>query len=324
MTRYRSLLWHGQKAPAPGSPVWRSKMTATKVSATFTPSRSPHQSYFKLWHEMAGNLEGTLENDVLQRGRILEPAIAAWFGEQHPEWNVRDPRGRWWVNPTDNRYAATPDRVVEQGGDVIGLLECKSAIDPTGWGKPGTDEIPPHYYDQCQWQMFCTGERVTFVAVILALSFREYKVEYDPGHVRRLESAASKFMDALAAGEAPSVDPDAGHLATYEAVRQLHPEIQDSSRELSWALAAEYVESRLELKAAEAKERAARTRVADAMGSARIATYDGHPVAERRARSPESRPFVQAARNLPTYILTPIDPVTLTNPDNDLTTKKAA
>lgn len=321
MTRYRSLLHRATRdAPAPGTPEWRTLMTASKVAATFTPSHSPHQSYFSLWHEMDGHLPGQIEDEVLQRGRILEPAIAAWFQEQHPAWNVRPPRGRMWARRDDPRMAATPDFIIEQGGEVLGLLECKSAQDTTSWGRPGTDEIPPHYMDQVQWQMYCTGETRTYVAVITGLTFREYVVNRSETRIRDLVISARAFMAALEAGDTPSVDPDAGHLATYQAVRDLHPDIDDTTVEVPHDVAAEYVAARRALRAAEQVEQAARTRVADAMGSARIAVYDGAPVAERRARGPESRPYVQAARRLPDI---PAAPAVTVNPMNTLTQKAA-
>ncbi|RUQ23495.1 YqaJ viral recombinase family protein [uncultured Kocuria sp.] len=323
MTRYRSLLYRGTPGPKPGTAPWRAAMTASKVSATFMPSRSPYMSYFSLWHEMAGNLTGTPDSDVLQRGRVLEPAIAGWFREQHPGWNVRSPKGRWWVREDDTRMAATPDFIVEQGGEVLGLLECKSAQDMTGWGKPGSDEVPPHYSDQCQWQMYCTGERRVYVAVIHALTFREYAVEYDAARVAELVRSARAFLAALEAGDEPSVGDEA-HLATYTALRELHPDIDDEAIELPEDVATGYVKARVALKEAERAELAAKTRVAEAMGTAKIATFDGHPVAERRARGTEAKPFVQAVRKLPTHILDTTDRTVHTiNPNNQLTQEAA-
>lgn len=323
MTRYRSLLYHGTQGPKPGTDVWRATMTASKVSATFVPSRSPYSSYFSLWHEMAGNLSGTPDNEVLQRGRILEPAIAAWFQEQHPAWNVRSPKGRWWVREDDTRMAATPDYIIEQGGDVLGLLECKSAQDMSGWGKPGSDEVPAHYADQCQWQMYCTGERRVYVAVIHGLTFREYVLDYNADRVAELVGSARAFLSTLEKGDQPSVGSEA-HLSTYTAVRELHPQIDDDTVELTEDVATGYVKARVALKDAERAELAAKTRVAEAMGTAKIATFDGHPVAERRARGIEAKPFVQAVRKLPTHILDTTDRTVHTiNPNNQLTQEAA-
>ncbi|MCP3426005.1 YqaJ viral recombinase family protein [Rothia sp. AR01] len=299
MTRYRSLLYRAAKAPAPGTPEWRAKLTASKIAATAVPSRSPHASYFSLWHTMAGTIPSAPDDEVLQRGRILEPAIAAWFQEEHPGWNIRPVRGRWWIHPDDSRMAATPDYIAEQGGEVLGLVECKSAADTTDWGKPGTDEIPPAYYDQCQWQMYCTGERTVYVPVITALRFAEYVVHHDPGHVERLVEQARVFMDSLELGIAPSVEADAGHLATYEAVRDLHPEIDGTAVQIPTGLALDYLAARASSKSAEAFELETKTLLAEAMGHARTAVCNGYTVAERRARG-AGRPYIQAMRNPPT------------------------
>lgn len=93
---------------------------------------------------MAGNIEPAPPHPaVLERGHILEPAVAAWVQAHHPEWRVRDCGGRWWQ--VAGHCAATPDRILvdAETRDVVGLLEIKTSSHSDGWGTPGTDEIPP-------------------------------------------------------------------------------------------------------------------------------------------------------------------------------------
>lgn len=141
--KIQTLLRHGRRnAPAPGTPAWRRYLTASKISAVMRTS--PWQTRFQLWHEMAGNIEPSPPHPaVLERGHILESAVAAWVQAHHPEWRVRDCGGRWWQ--VSGHYAATPDRILvdAETRDVVGLLEIKTSSHSDGWGTPGTDEIPP-------------------------------------------------------------------------------------------------------------------------------------------------------------------------------------
>ena len=107
-------------------------------------------------------------------------------------------------------------------------------------------------------------------------------------------------MCALEAGEQPSVHPDAGHLETYDAVRELHPEINGETVQVPEAMAVEYVNARSMLKTAKDREQTAKTLLAEAMGEAKIASFNGYPIADRRAKGTTGTPYVQAARALPT------------------------
>ena len=75
--KIQTLLRHGRRnAPAPGTPAWRRYLTASKIGAVMRTS--PWQTRFQLWHEMAGNIEPAPPHPaVLERGHILEPAVAA-------------------------------------------------------------------------------------------------------------------------------------------------------------------------------------------------------------------------------------------------------
>ena len=91
-----TLMRRGRRnAPQPGTAEWRTLLTASKIPAVM--GTSPWSSRFTLWHEMAGTFTPEPINPaVLERGHILEPAVAAWFQAQHPEWVVRECGGRWW------------------------------------------------------------------------------------------------------------------------------------------------------------------------------------------------------------------------------------
>lgn len=293
--------WHfdraGVKGITPGDDTHKRLMTASKISAAFIPSRSPYESYYSLWWKTAGVLDPVPPNpEVLERGHILEPAVAAWFAARHPQLNIRDPKSKVWFYDRERGYGATPDRYLEQGGQVVALLEIKTALGKDGWGEPDTDQVPPHYFDQVQWQMLCTGVPTAYVAVLwgTGFSFAEYKVDADPAWQRNLLEVADNLAGAVVRGEQPDpVDP--AHIATYEAVRELHPEIDGSAVEVPAQVIADYLEAVAAKKTAEKDERAAKTLLLDAMGTAKYATVNGEKYATRTARN-GGTPYPQPVR----------------------------
>src|SRR5690606_19185630 len=97
---------------------------------------------------------------------------------------------------------------------------------------------------------------------------------------RDLEAAVvarcKQFFDSLAADTPPDLDD---HVATYEAVRSQHPDIdRDLSVEIDRAIAHDYVSAEKALKDAEAAARAAKTALLSVMGTARLSTCDGTTV----------------------------------------------
>lgn len=282
----------------PGSPEWMKLMTASKIAAVV--GLSPYESRFSLWHRMAGLLGDQADTDIMRRGHYLEPAIAAWFADQHPELDVA-PCGTF-AHATRAWQAASPDRflVVRETGERR-LLECKSALDDLEWGEPGTDQIPPGYRAQVQWQLDTLGLLTCHVAVISAhLEFREYFVTYDPAYAAHLRVEAEAFLASLPGGTSPQRPDVDAHNATYEAVRYLHPDIDQVDVDLDPELAREYCQTRHALASAELAEKRTKTRVADAIGSARRGLFAGQVIAQRQAKG-EGTPYLVAGRNLPTF-----------------------
>jgi len=279
----------------PGSEEWLRRMSASKIAAVL--GLSTYESRFSLWHRMAGLTEPEPDDDLKRRGHYLEPAIAAWFADQHPDWQV-DTTGTW-VHPERDWTAASPDRLITTETGEVRLLECKSAAEPSEWGEPGTDQIPAGYRAQVQWQMDVLGVRVCHVAVLTAyLSFAEYVVTYDPDDATFMRTRAAEFMASLPGGKAPRRPDIDGHSATYQAVRELHPDIDGGDYDVPAPLAERYCAARHALKAAETNEREARAELADAMGTAKRAVFDGDVIATRAAKQ-GGTPYLTAAKRLP-------------------------
>lgn len=277
----------------PGSDQWRRCMSASKIAAVV--GLSPFTSRFALWHEMAGTLDRGAMTDAMSRGHFLEPAVADWFAAQHPDWKVI-PTGTW-THPETPWATATPDRLVLVPGDGARLLEIKTAAYADEWGPSGGEQIPPGYRCQVAWAMFVTGATVAHVAVLLGhLEFREYEIDFDEDEARFLFESAASFMDDLERGQVPPLD---GSDSTYQAVRELHPDIDDTEVEIDAALAADLACWKAESDFAAEGFTRAKSAVLDAMGTARKATCNGLAIATRAAKN-GGTPYLSLSRSLPT------------------------
>jgi predicted phage-related endonuclease len=293
--------------------AWLRTMSASKIAAVV--GLSPYESRFSLYHRMAGLIPAQEDDPALRRGHYLEPAVMAWFRDQHPTWEITAaqattpdewltlPDGRRhpvWRSAMDPIFTASPDgfALTEDGRACV---EVKTASDSDEWGAPGTDEIPKGYLTQVQWQMGVLGLPRTYVAVLTAyLDLREYVVDFDPEDWAYLTAEAHAFLDSLPGGSAEQKPDIDRHTATYEAVKQLHPEIEDRKVELDADLVREYCTARHALTHAEARLQQATSRVADALGNAKTGTYLGQTIARRQAKR-EGTPFLVAGRALPTF-----------------------
>ena len=284
----------------PGSPEWLRLITASKVTAIL--GLSPWESPRSLWHRMHGDLPPETQNAAMSRGHYLEPAILAWWRDQHgvPAVNNR----MWQEQPSytlGDWAAATPDAVAwldPLDDDSAVLVEAKSSAQE--W-----DELPAYYLTQVIWQMHLSGVHRCYVPVIgPRLTFTEYVVDYDDHaeDAAAIERIAREFYDSLAADEPPPLDDT---VATYDAVRKVHPEIErGESVELDPEVAESLVVNQADYKALEPKVRLAKSTVLDLMGRAQYATCNGVRIARRQPRGDDVT-FVVCAK--PTDLTDPLE-----------------
>jgi putative phage-type endonuclease len=276
----------------PGSPQWLRKMSASKVAAAL--GLSTFESPFSLYHRMRGEIPAEIENDQHRRGHYLEPAIVAWFADQHPDWTIRG--GGCWQHRDHDWYTASPDRLVTTHIGDTEVVEVKSAADSDEWGEAGSDQVPAGYRAQVVCEMDVVGVRRARIAVLLPyLEFGEYVVEYDPDEAAFIREQAAAFMARVRNGDRPDID---SHDRTYDAVRRLHPDIDRVDVELDPELALTFIDTLHRHKAAETARTEAYSRVGDAMGRARRALYNDRPVALRVPGRGDNPPYVKQAHGL--------------------------
>jgi hypothetical protein len=117
-----------------------------------------------------------------------------------------------------------------------------------------------------------------------------------------MRAKARAFLDTLDAGVPPPID---GHEATYEVVRELHPDIQPERVEIPAHIAVPYLQSLAAAQAATTEKRRCSALVVDAMGNAKDATYCGDVIARRQAKNTEgSIPYLVAERGIASQFAT--------------------
>lgn len=264
----------------PGSPEWCRRVSPSKAAAIL--GISPWDSQYAIWRKMRGDSPWDEETEAMERGNLCEPAVLAWWRKHytHTEWaeQVTYTVGDWLV--------ATPDgKCLDENGDRV-LVEAKTASDDDDWGTPGTDVIPPYYLVQ----VFLAGRTATLngwqpkrIHVPLLgprLRFSNYVVEYDDTLGAEIESLMWEFYQSLSADVAPPLDDS---LATFDAVRKIHPDVEPKATvEVPPAVAVELVRATTSLDQAEADARLAKATVLELMGRANYADCNGVRVARRQ------------------------------------------
>lgn len=285
----------------PGSPEWHAArahgLGGSEIAAVL--NLSPFESRYSLWHRKASLIGPVAESPEMEWGTRLETAVTDKYRDENDDlyvlksgtyrhvnrhWQIANPDGLSWLKELG---------VSEQ---PIGLLEVKTSPFGDNWGEAGTDSIPVHVRAQVLWYLDVFGLPWADVAVLISgLDYRVYRLEYDPAEAQILRDAAVEFLASLDTGTPPSID---SHEATYKAIQEMHPDIDPVSHELSDAVARDFLHARAGLKAAEAVERKAKSQIADEMGNAHSAFWQGFKIATRQARG-EGTPYVVTAKNLP-------------------------
>jgi putative phage-type endonuclease len=241
---------------------------------------SPWQSPFSLWHSKRNGWVSE-PNDEMRWGTAVEPALLAWWFDDHP-YEPYGVRGGSYHHAGRRWQLANPDAVaVNRGVGELVIVEAKKAPDDETWGAPGSDDVPIYYRTQAMWYMDVLGVRLaSFIVTKYGRAPVTYWVEYDPDEARLIRGHAAAFWRSLQHDQVPELD---AHPATYAAVRRLHPDIDGTDVDIDPWTAVEWRIAKRRRDRAEKRARLTTARLLDAMGPARRAfTPDGTPVARRQ------------------------------------------
>lgn len=265
----------------PGSAEWLAMITPSKVAAILGVSR--WESPYRLWHRMKGVVPPEPPADRFDVGHAMEMALAELWRIKNPGWQLSRPQLQITREfPGGFTSLATLDRRARRGTRRR-CVEFKISRKLEDWLRFAPDEAPADYTAQLQWQMHVTGYTDDPAHLMVMGPYFEhhtYQVAYDAELAAAIEDRCRVFYQSLRSDVPPPLDDS---VATYECVRDLHPDIDPAATAvLDPELAAAYLDADRAVKAAEKVLRGNKTHVLDAMGSAAAATSAGQPIATRR------------------------------------------
>lgn len=279
------------------SPAGRWRLGASELAAVL--GESPHTSPFALWWAKQETWVRPDPNAAMTIGHKLEDVIGELWAEKHPEMQLCRPGSALYglAPHPDHDFdwlVCTPDFLAVVGDFANGWLdaptgchvepvECKSDEGGTGWGAPGSDQVPEHHrvqvYVQCEilgaprgHLMRLAGKRATSFVLPYGQDQREellcWLVEGD------------RFLKSLYDDNPPDVD---GHASTTSTLQRIHAAYVDGKTvALPAADVADYLSASERFAEAKAARDEARNVIRAALKDAQIGTWpDGKKVVKR-------------------------------------------
>lgn len=195
-----------------------------------------YTSPFSLW--WAKKLGWESDSDEAMRiGSKLEPLVGEMFAERRPDLALFRTDGRLWQHWQHPWMLATPDFVAVDETGRLEPVECKTDEGGTGWGQPGTDEVPVKHRVQLLVQCAVLGAERGHLVRLAGKRLTAYTVDALDETVTRPDdpeqldgwaptewelwvSVGERFMGSLALDVPP--DPD-DHPQTEQALQRLYP-----------------------------------------------------------------------------------------------------
>jgi len=237
---------------------------------------NPWESAYALWAKKTGKIENPpLTNWAVRFGRAFEEPILKLWAEEHPEYEVFT-TGTY--QDCDNPYLhANPDALArhKETGEWI-VVEIKTA-------RTSFEALPATYEAQVRHYMMVLKLERAVVVAVAGMTWQEFWVERNEFAEQVQLDQAKRFLQHMANDTKPDFD---GSESTYEVVRKLHPDIDETEIEIDGlhllALAQDKYDE------AEAVLRKAKSEVIEQMGKAKHAyiVADGQKIrlASRQAR----------------------------------------
>lgn len=241
---------------------------------------SQWDSPYSLWAKKTNKFEDDFsDNDAMYWGRAQEAIIVNRFAEDHPEFEIFYNCGTWSHEDRDWQIA-NPDAIyLDENGEPC-ILEIKTAQFEDQWDQR-TNTVPPSYRAQVLWYLSTFGfKKAKIAALFHGNKYAEFEIIPTEFELSVNLELATQFQQLVVADKAPDFD---GANATYEAVRKVHPEIEDTEVELG-QLGINYLSAQTAVEEATQNFNEAKSRVVDAMGKAKRGLANGELIVSRQAK----------------------------------------
>lgn len=254
------------------SPEWhearRATLGASEVAAVLGLSK--YQTPLTVYRAKMG-VPNRIPEDLAYFGRALEPVIAQWVRDKHPEVGPILP-GFSATNPEYPWLSASPDRVTDSAG-ILHPMELKTSSE---WSRKEWDQGVPDYYKiQSLVQQIVLGVHGGHLAVLHGGNRPElYSVPWD-------EVAAEQIIDITGSWWenhiVARVEPDP---VTYSEALEVYPGVEGEQFEVSSTLFG-ILEQRdvdsSDMYALKKKLDLVKEHIALEVGNATVLTYQGSP-----------------------------------------------
>ncbi len=238
---------------------------------------NPWDSPFALWARRTDQIpQKVVDSWPVRFGNAFEEPILRMWATENPNWELF--RAGTYRSRKHPFMLANPDALAQhrQTGEWM-VVEVKTS-------RMTWRDVPPAYQAQVQHYMDVLNIPRAVVVGVVGWNWEERFIDADPFAQEAQRDAARRFWDHLQEHVAPGWD---GSKSTYEAVRELHPDIDDEDVDLG-ELGEELLQAASHADEAEAELNRVRSEVLAKMGMAKtgVVHRDGERVrvASRQAR----------------------------------------
>jgi len=170
-----------------------------------------------------GKLDDTVDNAVLQRGRLLEPVARQLLAEQHQDWQ-QIPAGSYYYDP-EIRLGCTPDLFVKtpRGIGVVQIKSVEPSVFARKWRKDATVEPPLWIALQAMVEQHLTNANFAVVAALVVgygVALEVIEVPYLAPVIETVRGKVKAFWEMVDRGELPPPDYDTDRDNLAQVLRQ--------------------------------------------------------------------------------------------------------
>jgi predicted phage-related endonuclease len=184
----------------------KANINGSEIGALF--AYSPYMTPYALWADKSGRAElSEPDNEVLRRGRILEPAVAAAVREERPDWALQKATDYVWSSQV--RLGCTPDFIVHCPQRGVGVLQAKTVAKPIfeeGWQAGPPQWIVLQALLEMMLENVSWGAIGVLVTGTYSIDCKVFEFTRHPAAEAKLIAAAQRFWEYVDAGRAPPPD----------------------------------------------------------------------------------------------------------------------
>lgn len=260
----------------------RPNINGSEVGALF--GCSPFLTRFALYADKAGLVSSEpADNDVMRRGRILEPAVEQAVKEYRPELQIWKSQDYVWSSGL--RLGCTPDFYVSDETRGLGVLQAKTVAKPIfeeEWasGPPKwiiLQTLQEMMLTECAWGVIAALVLTSFTVELQTWDFARHA-----GAEEKIRIEAGKFWTSVAAGEPPAPN----YAVDGDTIKALFPRDDGSALDLSAdnrmpELLQKYETLKAIGKRGEKRLATVQAEIAEKMGASAVATLPGWQVTNK-------------------------------------------